>query len=33
MPPTPTPNQWDTIIGYAIAFSLGVALTILILGA
>ena len=25
-------NTWDTIIGYAIAFALGVALTILILG-
>jgi hypothetical protein len=27
-----TPETWDTIIGYAIAFALGVALTILILG-
>ena len=25
-------NTWDTLIGYAIAFALGVALTILILG-
>ena len=25
-------NCWDTIIGYALAFALGVALTILILG-
>lgn len=25
-------NTWDTIIGYALAFALGVALTILILG-
>lgn len=24
------PNTWDTIIGYAIAFALGVALTILV---
>lgn len=28
-----TPETWDTLIGYAIAFALGVALTILILGA
>jgi ABC-type nitrate/sulfonate/bicarbonate transport system permease component len=27
-----TPETWDTLIGYAIAFALGVALTILILG-
>jgi hypothetical protein len=26
-------DYWDTIIGYALAFALGVALTILILGA
>jgi hypothetical protein len=26
------PTNWDAIIGYAIAFGLGVALTILILG-
>jgi len=26
------PNTWDTLIGYALAFALGVALTILILG-
>ena len=26
------PETWDTLIGYAIAFALGVALTILILG-
>lgn len=25
------PNTWDTIIGYALAFALGVALTILVL--
>ena len=25
-------NTWDTLIGYALAFALGVALTILILG-
>ena len=25
-------DMWDTIIGYALAFALGVALTILILG-
>ena len=25
-------DTWDTLIGYAIAFALGVALTILILG-
>jgi len=27
-----TPETWDTLIGYALAFALGVALTILILG-
>lgn len=26
-----TPETWDTLIGYAIAFALGVALTILVL--
>ena len=25
------PNTWDTLIGYALAFALGVALTILVL--
>ena len=25
-----TPETWDTLIGYAIAFALGVALTILV---
>jgi hypothetical protein len=27
----PNPNTWDTIIGYALAFALGVALTVVVL--